>query len=184
MTALTIRPATADDIAFVVNTWVRTFGPKPRKGWAGDPFVILRTDFVSHNRGKLAPNVWFDMHRDHVADVVKRATILVAEHPDVPGTALGWVAFERDTSQATLHFVYVRKDAQRRGVGKALLGASQVLEADELRASHMTDDGEALMAAAMGPGMESVEEHRIASNRAQREAHRQRAFNRTWGIDS
>lgn len=102
-----IRPADADDVQFVVGTWIEGF----RKGspWAK----------------RLTNDVYFRHHGSVVAALLSRSEVLVACDRTDPRVIYGDVVFERATAEGpALHWVYVRKSMRLLGVARALLLAT------------------------------------------------------------
>lgn len=152
---ITIRPAKPSEHVYIRDTWARSFGPRKFPGWAGDPFFAVRNGFASVTSGQLSPRWWFAMHRAAIDMLLgghartPSAHALVAVHSDIPDEILGWLAYSSD-GPLTLHYAYVRKDARRKGLAAKLCAHIGVSEADEVRCSHMTPDGEALLASVFG----------------------------------
>lgn len=149
-----LRPAQPDELALLADSWVRSFGPQPRKGPLGDAYMTIG---VPRCDTKIAPNVWWEAHRQVVAGLLEAAAVIVAVHPDHPAAVLGWIAFEAglgagEEPTLTLHFAWVRRDARRQGIGGKLLEAVLHTVPDDvaprIRLTHSTPDGEQLLAAA------------------------------------
>lgn len=92
-----VRLGKPDDLAYVVDSWVK-YGLRGTR-------TSLAT---SHVRALLA--------RDD-------SRLLVAHVADEPDAILGWAATEDPTatSSACMHYIYVRKDARRLGVATSLV---------------------------------------------------------------
>ncbi len=84
-----------DDLAFVVDSWVKYAFRKKRLSAA-----------TKHVRTLLGRDGSF---------------LRIAHVPDEPNSILGWVAYEGG-SPPCVHYVYVRSTAREGGVARALLG--------------------------------------------------------------
>lgn len=87
--------------AFVAATWLRSYqsAPFPRK---------VDSDDYYHAQARL------------VRKLIDRSTVLIAQHADLPDVYLGHVVGERDERGIVLHYLYVKGDYRRIGVGRAL----------------------------------------------------------------
>jgi GNAT superfamily N-acetyltransferase len=153
-TRVTLRPARSAELALISDSWVRSFAPEVRKGPLCDPYMSIGTP---RRDTKIAPNLWWEVHRQLVARLLEKAAVLVAVHPDHPTAVLGWIAFEAGLGAAeeptlTLHFAWVRRDARREGIGSWLLETALKTVPDDvaprIRLTHSTPDGEQLLEAA------------------------------------
>ena len=101
-----IVPPTADEMALIYDSWVKSFRKSP---WAG---VIPN-------------NLYEATQRATIQGILARgASIQVALAPRVPGIfegrrVMGWICTE--PAIETLHFWYVKDDFRKKGIGKALL---------------------------------------------------------------
>lgn len=105
--SLDIRPAEADDVSFVVGTWVEGY----RRGspWAH----------------RLRDHVFFRHHQPVIAEILSRAEVLVACDQSDPRVIYGDVVFELETPEGpAIHWIYVKKSLRRLGVGRRLLEAT------------------------------------------------------------
>lgn len=99
---LQIRPATASDLPFILDSWCRSFRDSPYAG------VIRNDDF--HR-----------VQRSTIAGLLGRgARVLVAAEPTT-GRILGWLAHE---GTELLHYAYVKRPFRRLGVARRLLEAA------------------------------------------------------------
>lgn len=129
--SIIVRPATDAELTLVRDSWARSFAGKPRRDDA-DPFI-------NAGRWGIAPGVWFAAHRSAIEKLLETADVLVAAHEAHADVALGWMCFDG----ATLHYLFTLKDARKKGVASRLLQAAPA----SFRASHMTADGKAFLAA-------------------------------------
>lgn len=106
----TIRLATEADLRFIRSSWFDSYwNSSAKKKIEG---VVYRTEM-----------------RASIERLLKRSRVIVAYFSEVPDEVLGWCAFEFDTC----HYVYVKGDYRRQGIGKGLVPPSIVYY------SHATD---------------------------------------------
>jgi ribosomal protein S18 acetylase RimI-like enzyme len=113
-----IRVGTGLDRAFIARHWVDCYA---RSAWA---LTVGRSYFRGHNRAV-----------DRCLDR-QRTRVLCAHVPADADALLGFAVFEGDQ---TIHFVYVRPDARRMGLAKAMLQAGilpAILDSGKLVFSH------------------------------------------------
>ena len=99
-TSVLIRPTTHGDHAFVMDSWLRSFGQGRTwvyRGVKGDRF--------------------YSGHRKVVDGLLKRSLTLAACLEEVPDAVLGWICVEK----GCLHYVYVKNKYRKKGVAKQLL---------------------------------------------------------------
>ena len=105
------RVGKPDDLAFVVDCWTKN-DPELRNSF-------LR-DSTRHVRTLLARDA---------------SRLIVAHVPGEPDAILGWAAYEGGAVPC-VHYVYVRKDARRHGVARAMVG-----DLDRAEYSHAAPKG-------------------------------------------
>lgn len=91
---------TPDEFSLVIDSWVRSFRKSP---WAG-----------------CVPNhLWDQVMRTSIAELLNRALVIVAVKELEDGTrrVMGYSVAE----PGVLHWLYVKDDYRRLGIGKALL---------------------------------------------------------------
>jgi GNAT superfamily N-acetyltransferase len=93
-----IRPMKPDDFPFISTRWVSSYDRSRLAQYAGDGYQAGQRKMISRL-----------LHRG--------ATIIVAESVDEPGLLHGFIAREG----SSLHWVYVRPEMRRFGVGRQLL---------------------------------------------------------------
>lgn len=101
------RVGKPDDLAFVVDCWTKN-DPELRS-------LRLR-DSTKHVRTLLGV---VDALQSELPRLLHR--LLIAHVPSEPDAILGWAAYERGAIPC-VHYLYVRKDARRQGVARALVG--------------------------------------------------------------
>lgn len=94
---LVLRPATSDDHAFIVDSWLCSY-----RGQA-----IARDAGASYMRDMK----WL------IRRLVERSAVLVAADEDEPGAIWGWAA----SHGSTVLYVYVRQEFRRSGIAGMLL---------------------------------------------------------------
>lgn len=98
----TVRPATADDIPFVFDSWLNSWRTSK---WAG---VVRNCDYYSTTRSV-------------IEDLIARGAVLLVA--DAGPTLLGWVCAEEKDGRAVLHYLYTKDAYLRLGVEERLLDA-------------------------------------------------------------
>lgn len=107
MSAVTIRPATAEDLPYIITTWVRSFRESPYAG--------------------LVPNhLYRSVYESTVTDLLARgAKLFVACSAADPDFIVGFACWEqvpgRFHNRPIVHYVFVREKFRRLGFGKKLL---------------------------------------------------------------
>jgi ribosomal protein S18 acetylase RimI-like enzyme len=94
-----IRDALPSDLAYVKNTWVKSFGDSP---WG-----------QSLNRA-----VYREGHSRLVEALTERCAIAIACDTEDTDVVFGWLAYEG----GVVHFCYVREAMRRQGIARSLLG--------------------------------------------------------------
>jgi len=122
--ALSIRPATEDDLKFVRASW-----------------------FESFRRGGFAPQVAFPTYRAGQDGIIERCLArgrtYVAFATEVPDEVVSWVCVEG----GTLHFVYTKQVYRRLGTAIALVThAFNAVKARPVEHSHDTKAGRSFAA--------------------------------------
>lgn len=100
-----LRPSNLEDNPFIVESWLE--------------FYKIFSQF-----GKSVPaRVYFKEHRRLIMKVMEFSKCFVACDPKDHGLILGFVCSESIHQRNTdvLHFIFVRKDFRRLGIGKQLL---------------------------------------------------------------
>lgn len=106
-TVFKIRQATADDITFVMHSWVDSY----------------RT---AHAAGLIQMSDWAGVMLPQVAKVLARpgVEVLVAANPQNAGTRadiFGWLCHERGHRRPLVHYVYVKDDFRGHGFARLLM---------------------------------------------------------------
>jgi len=99
-----LRPATADDIPFVLSSWLKSAAEE-----GGIASAFTRKVFYAEHERLLRESV------------LPRSRVTVASSPDAPDAIRGWVCFEPSEHGTMLHYVYTRYDWRRMGVASHLL---------------------------------------------------------------
>lgn len=102
-----IRPATADDVAFILSAWLRSF----RDAWPNCA---------------MPPRVYYDHYHPLATEILQRDTVrgMVACRPDQPSRLYGYVVGEHAGDIPVLHYIGVKR--AYRGVGIATLLARAI----------------------------------------------------------
>lgn len=97
-----IRKAIPEDIPFITNSWLKSYRQ------SGDVKMIPN-------------NQYFHYQHKMVEHLVPKSIVLVAADKDDMGIIKGWICAEVIPNALLLHFVYVKNDYRRMGIGSALL---------------------------------------------------------------
>lgn len=117
VTGVVIRPARESDMAYVYDTWLKALRPEYPDMRTGDYFAWMRARIDQH-----------------VIDGVVGGWVA---HPEgEPDVIWGWAAWNLEA----VHFVYVRPEHRRQGIGRALVGDL----VPHMPISHLTDDARAI----------------------------------------
>lgn len=99
---LIMRPATPDEMDFVLDSWLKSYKFSP---WAG----------VQEN------HKYFVNQREAIEALLARGAVLtVAEWPETERVA-GYICHEHKDSVDVVHYVYVKDHWRKMGVGKSLV---------------------------------------------------------------
>lgn len=120
--AIDIRPCSDSEMAFVRDSWARSYEDDARPRWC-------------------RKRVWYSGHRDVTTKCLRDATVSVAVPSNVPGEVLGWVAY--DVGRGLLHYAYVKDWARRKRIATQLV-AHAMRDMEQwamVVATHMTKRG-------------------------------------------
>ena len=124
--SLTIRPATPAEVLDAARQWTSSFKPHSHQ------FEGRRSATIGSSQRTVDIKLW---------------SLDVIVHDTRPGTALGWVCYEKTDAEALaaspLHYVYVVDAARRKGLGTKLLHHAH--EHDATIPTHTTAGGLALL---------------------------------------
>lgn len=97
-----IRPATDQDVAFILNSWLKSYrehGP-----------------IAQH----VSNTIYFASHHKILQKVIKRATTLVAVNENDDSQIYGYAVGERIEGHFVIHFVYVKQGFRKMGIATSL----------------------------------------------------------------
>lgn len=97
-----IRPATADDANFILNSW-------------------LRSARHSQSLSQIPKEVYFSQHHKVVERLLKSAKTLVACNPQDPTQIYGFACGEMRESVFVLHYCYIKQIFRKLGAATQLL---------------------------------------------------------------
>lgn len=146
-----VRPATEAEREAAIGPWTTLLAPSRPRGEDGkrtrDPdagAALTRLGRVSVARGWLV-----EAMRAAVEDALfgdHPCGLLVADHPDAPGLAVGWLAWRAYLREPlTLLAIVVAPEARGAWVGRTLLRHALEEHGPEARCSVMTDAGRRLL---------------------------------------
>jgi hypothetical protein len=104
---VTYRPATPEDVPFIMNSWLNSWKKCP---WAG----VLRN------------NHYYDQTRGTIEELIGRgATLEIACRESKPDHILGWICRElTPQGEAVVHYLYVKEPFLPFGIGESLVKRS------------------------------------------------------------
>jgi GNAT superfamily N-acetyltransferase len=109
---LLIRAATEEDLVWVHCSWLASY-----------------RDHSTHRMVQHMPGAEYTRRwRTLVHALGTNASVLVAVHSREPETVLGWACIEKSPNR--IHYVHVRREAQRRGIARELLESAGMLPYD------------------------------------------------------
>lgn len=116
-----VSPMIEGDKAFIFSTWLRCFR------------------HCSYFAKRIKNHIFFKWHHELVQRALDRetTTTLVAHQKGDRDLICGYISFEDWDDYYVLHFVYVKGDYQKHGIGKILLDASEI-DMDTAFFSHWT----------------------------------------------
>jgi GNAT superfamily N-acetyltransferase len=121
---LTERAPTADDLGFVLKSWIRSYANSP---WAG-----------SMSRDRQVQSI-----RGTVLDLIQRGmTVRVVCLTSRHDFLLGFIAYETPPEGPVVHYVYVKSGYRESGIASALL--ESIAKNAKVRTSHRTPLGDYL----------------------------------------
>jgi GNAT superfamily N-acetyltransferase len=101
---LTIDAMSPGDYAFILDSWLRSFKSSPR--------------------GHRMDDYWTSQRKTCEA-LLASADVLVVRPPDWPEGIAAWICGETRGEAYILHYVYVKKAVQRKGLASALVREQQ-----------------------------------------------------------
>ena len=121
-----IRSERSGDRNLILSSWLRSALQFPiwHEGRIGSPSINLPP-------GGGTP--LYSVHQSILKKILDRSLVLVASDPEEEDHVFGYCVFEEDC----LHWVYVKKDLRRMGLGTYLISRSG-LSGDVLEVSHRT----------------------------------------------
>jgi ribosomal protein S18 acetylase RimI-like enzyme len=99
-----IREARGDDLAYIVHTWMKNFA---MTAWAREAGPLFQTE-----------------HRALVKRLLGRCETRVAVSAEDSSAILGFCCVEESLPAPVVHYCYVRKEARRSGIARALIGSA------------------------------------------------------------
>ena len=100
-----VEPAAPHDVAFVCDSWLRSFRRSP-------------------STAGMSVSVYWDRFAPQVRELVASGSVLVARPEDWDRGIIGWVSYEKAPHTFVLHYVYVKNVYRRMGVMAKLLSAA------------------------------------------------------------
>ena len=105
MEQLILRPADSGDLAFILNSWLRS---------------NRNSTFA-----KRVPNaMYFEEHHRVVTSLLARGEVVIAANREDPGQIIGWACFE-EGAVPILHYVYVKQAFRGLGIARHMLSPVQ-----------------------------------------------------------
>ena len=100
--AIRIRPAQAEDVNFIFNSWLKSF----RNG-------LICKDVEN--------TIYFNEHHKLIEKLVKRGTTRVACVADDPANIVGWACYEKIAGILAFHFAYTKHIYRGLGVLRQIM---------------------------------------------------------------
>ena len=122
---LKARPVTDSDIAFVFNSWLKSY---------------RSTGTLCK---KVVNTVYYENHHKILQKIMQRATCIVACDPEDPGKIYGYIVGEYISNVFVLHYVYVKHTFRKFGIGTYLLNQFKLTPGAKCY-THQTDTAERL----------------------------------------
>ena len=99
-----IRDASADDLAFIIDSWLASFRN-------------------SHFAGPISMRRYREVYRVEICSLIDRPGVIVrvAYYRENPSQILGFLCFDRGRGNSIVHFAYVKKPFRRRGIFALLM---------------------------------------------------------------
>lgn len=98
-----IRPATDNDVPFILNSWLKSY----------------------RDNGPIAQNVpntiYYAGHHKILQKIIRRSQVLVACDEKDESQIFGYASAERIDGHFVLHFVYIKQQFRKMGIGTSLL---------------------------------------------------------------
>lgn len=95
------RPATAQDINFIFNSWLKSY---------------RNSDFAK----KIPNDVYFSEHKEKITAILTNSTVLVACNPDTPSQIFGYLVMSQEPV-TVLHYVYVKYPYRKLGIARRMV---------------------------------------------------------------
>lgn len=105
-----LREAQLSDHGFIYDPWVKSVSRQR-------PYSRCESSWLSAAQGSL------------ISRLLGRSTVLVAANPDDSAHLFGYIAFELEPARL-LHWIYVKMDMRRFGVGTSLINAAFGFQGD------------------------------------------------------
>lgn len=133
-----LRPAEPGDRGYVLQTWLESYRRSP---WAQQ-----LPDFAYWSKFG---------HVGLVEEMAYQSLVTVMCLPETPSWIYGWCCASDGPAEPQLHYVFVRHEFRRQGIGRLLWEAA----GRPIRITHVTPDGSRMLGA-LGVGPEFVNPYR------------------------
>ena len=100
--AVMLRPGEPTDAAFILKTWLTTYGNNSRFA-------------------EVMGEAYWPEHRLVIIDILSRANVMVAASSAAPETIIGFVVTEERDGIVLLHWLQIRKEFWRNGIARRLV---------------------------------------------------------------
>ena len=97
-----IRPANEEDVAFIFNSWLKSF--------RSSPFARV-----------LSNEIYFAGHHKLIEKVLRRSQVSVVCNVDDSSQIFGYSVTERITGVLVIHYIYVKDSYRNMGIANTLL---------------------------------------------------------------
>lgn len=106
---LKITEPTEDDLAFIVDGWIRTY--RKSTGTKGVP-----------------SEVYYRYHRNLIMRTLAESEVFIAKHSEHDDQLYGFIAFEERREGTVIHYIYVKRLFRKFGIASELLKQIPIAE--------------------------------------------------------
>ena len=113
---ISLRAGTEEELPFIIPTWRKSFQEAQ----------------LAHSLGNLYLAKWSSV----IQLLLSRSMTIIAFDEDAPDVVLGYIVYEYSKADTIIHYLYVRSEFQKAGIGTDLIHA--VIETNDYIYTHRT----------------------------------------------